>query len=277
MKTKITLTLAFLFAFASSQITHSQSTISCYVNADSAQIIYEANNPQVFSTQSLSPSQRILSIHLHLVADTGYNYYPDSAGVELALFELNEVFKRSGISFRYCEIDSIENYKYDMFSINSEIPEVKTLYYKAGVINVFVVNNITLSGIPTLVEGHTFFPGGDDIIVIRKQDFMYNGLAHQMGHFFGLYHTYENGFGLELVNGNNCNTTGDLICDTPADKAVDTYMCDPINTYYDSNGEKYHHPIENMMSVVRGCRCVFTIAQLNKMVYNLHNNRSYLK
>lgn len=266
-----------ILTFLTTQIAYSQNGVECFVDADLAQTAYENSNSQTFSGQSLFPSQRILSIHLHLVADPSYNYFPNSIGVEDALLNLNDIFSRSGISFRYCEIDSVENYKYNDFNINTEIAEIKTLYYKAGVINIFVVEEINKPGIMTRIEGHTFFPGGDDIIIITKEDFMMYGLAHQMGHFLGIYHTYEDQFGNESVDGSNCLTAGDLLCDTPADKHVITIGCKPTYTVTDANGDKYHHPIENIMSQHRGCRCVFTIAQLNKMVYNLHSVRSYLK
>ena len=43
-------------------------------------------------------------------------------------------------------------------------------------------------------------------------------LAHEMGHYLGLYHTFE---GLNCANG-NCKTDGDRICDTPPDASVRT-------------------------------------------------------
>jgi hypothetical protein len=38
-----------------------------------------------------------------------------------------------------------------------------------------------------------------------------------MGHFLGLLHTHEDSFGKENVDGTNCRTAGDLLCDTKAD------------------------------------------------------------
>ena len=40
-------------------------------------------------------------------------------------------------------------------------------------------------------------------------------LPHEVGHFYGLPHTHDQGN--ELVNGSNCATAGDNFCDTPAD------------------------------------------------------------
>ena len=41
-------------------------------------------------------------------------------------------------------------------------------------------------------------------------------LAHEMGHYLGLYHTFE---GLNCIN-NNCETDGDRVCDTPPDAST---------------------------------------------------------
>ena len=43
---------------------------------------------------------------------------------------------------------------------------------------------------------------------------------HEMGHLIGLFHPWESQFGLECVNGSNCATAGDLLCDTPASIGV---------------------------------------------------------
>ncbi|MBK9120660.1 MAG: hypothetical protein IPM18_13835 [Phycisphaerales bacterium] len=42
-------------------------------------------------------------------------------------------------------------------------------------------------------------------------------LAHELGHYFDLYHTHETVWGAECPNGSNCTSAGDLLCDTPAD------------------------------------------------------------
>jgi len=61
----------------------------------------------------------------------------------------------------------------------------------------------------------TMPPGGGptDGIVVTGLGTM---LAHEMGHYLGLYHTFE---GLDCRNF-NCNTDGDRVCDTPPDASV---------------------------------------------------------
>ena len=273
MKLKLTHLFLLFFCLLSLNL----KALNCFVVPNQVQYQFETSLTQDFSAHGMNPCHRNLSIHLHLIANENYEYEPDFLIIENTLVKLNDAFKRSGISFKYCEIDSIENYKYNILALDKEIPELRTLYYKAGVINVFVVDSIPLSGANYSIEGHSFFPGGDDIIVVSSKSFSGNGLTHQMGHFLGLYHTFETFFGLELVDGSNCQQAGDLLCDTKADKHVEQEYCNPKFIEFDPIGQKYRHSFENIMSSHDSCRCVFTISQLNKMVYILENERSYIK
>ena len=60
----------------------------------------------------------------------------------------------------------------------------------------------------------TMPPGGDplDGIVVTSSGVL---LAHEMGHYLGLYHTFEGG-----CQNNNCANDGDRVCDTPPDRSV---------------------------------------------------------
>ncbi len=88
-------------------------------------------------------------------------------------------------------------------------------------------------------------------------------IAHEMGHRFGLEHTFEstNGWcesGLysnlaELANGNECSIRGDYTCDTPPDVTVSfttSGNCLGIPTCNDPNGNPYstYFPLSNIMS-----------------------------
>ena len=66
------------------------------------------------------------------------------------------------------------------------------------------------------VAGYAYFPSSHgqpyDGGVFRASSFWDGLLAHEMGHYFGLYHVFQ-GSG-SCVN-NDCTTDGDRICDTP--------------------------------------------------------------
>jgi hypothetical protein len=105
-----------------------------------------------------------------------------------------------------------------------------------------------------------------------------------MGHFFSLLHTHgpnNNGTTTELVNGSNCDTDGDGICDTPADPAL-SYTnvdedCNYIGSATDANGDTYNPDTKNMMSYSRKeCRQYFTEQQLARMYAFYMTTKSYL-
>ena len=131
---------------------------------------------------------------------------------------------------------------------------------------------------PIQVAGYAYFPGGEDFIVISKQSL--GAVTHEMGHFFGLYHTFETQFGQELANGSNCITAGDLICDTPADPGASNTAppdCQLLPYTQDINGDWYVPHIGNIMSYYSDdCTCGFTTQQYNKMASNYLNSRFYL-
>lgn len=89
--------------------------------------------------------------------------------------------------------------------------------------------------------------------IIMQKDCSTNGtvLAHELGHFFGLFHTHETARGAELVDRSNCDNAGDLICDTPADpnlNLVSLNGCTYEGNLTDSNGDSYNPDPSNIMS-----------------------------
>lgn len=81
-----------------------------------------------------------------------------------------------------------------------------------------------------------------------------NIISHELGHVLGLAHTHgDSNLGTtdELVDGSNCTTAGDRLCDTPADPNLLRRMgehCDYIGTELDANGMAYAPLTDNIMS-----------------------------
>ncbi len=75
-------------------------------------------------------------------------------------------------------------------------------------------------------------------------------VAHELGHFFSLPHTFSGWEGRsisaaprstdERVNGSNCNSSGDFFCDTPADFISDRWRCPYTLTKTDFVGDPYN-------------------------------------
>ncbi|AUD02307.1 fibronectin type III domain-containing protein [Spirosoma pollinicola] len=122
----------------------------------------------------------------------------------------------------------------------------------------------------------------------KSEDDLGNRLIpHELGHTFGLIHTFgqNSGTGIlgtgvtnELVTrgaGANCATEGDLICDTPADpynmgdaNLYSVNGCpqyDPASTARDAHGDAYTPSITNIMSYYFPCTHDFTPGQYDRM------------
>ena len=108
-------------------------------------------------------------------------------------------------------------------------------------------------------------------------------LAHEMGHYLGLYHTFEGG-----CNNYNCSTDGDKVCDTPPDASVmpspacnnpeNSCNTDTLSNY--SNG--FFHTdvpdqIANFMDYGNSaCSIEFTQGQADRMRAAIQTQRSSL-
>lgn len=136
----------------------------------------------------------------------------------------------------------------------------------------------------TQVAGYATMPPGSgpqDGIVVTSFGEM---LVHEMGHYLGLYHTFE---GRNCVN-NNCATDGDKVCDTPPDsRMANSVACnmpdnscntDTLSNY--SNGNfttDVPDQISNFMDYGNsGCHNQFTQGQADRMLAAINTQRSGL-
>ena len=165
-------------------------------------------------------------------------------------------------------------------------------------INIWVVNSITSLNMGPAVAGYAMFPSAhgstvDGIVV--EAAFIHNHpddvkvLVHEMGHYLGLYHTFEGG----CVN-NDCTTDGDKVCDTPPDNSISPVPCTgSVNTCHtDSDDPSSNNPFrtiangglgdqpdmfQNYMDYgFQSCQNTFTDGQRSRMRSSLLNARASL-
>lgn len=226
------------------------------------------------------------SVVVHIVRDT----FGDSGVTELevqnAIDSLNFYFAPICARFEICEFRTIDNFQYsDPLNFNEwEAMQVK--YHQHNRINLFLVNRVTWSddicGFATY-EGIAEMETGGILLNKFCSISNFKGLPHLMGHYFGLYHTSRGG-GSEHANGDNCETAGDEICDTPADpyllsddllEYIDPENCRFIYPGYDGNGQFYLTHTSNIMSFYpQACQCGFTHGQFERMAEFYRNAAS---
>jgi len=244
--------------------------------------------PDHSSCNYIKRVNRTLQISLHICYDQFGSTNIEQDDIDGALERLNLDFKPCGLQFQYCLVQYMLDDRFDSLTVTDAYDEeiqMTSIYYEPNTINVYLVDTIGVDG-GADVNGYANFPGADkDLMVIEKQAFEFDSqtFTHEMGHFFGLYHTFETDNGLELVNGSNCEIAGDLVCDTFSDPDPDGNS-DPDdhcnytgNVLVDANGDWYVPPTDNYMSYYSSdCRCRFTPQQYNRMIDQYLNNRNHL-
>jgi PKD repeat protein len=153
----------------------------------------------------------------------------------------------------------------------------------SNTINIYFSNTLTAG--PGGLCGYTRFPPSADRI------FMANGcsnnvttMAHEMGHYFTLYHTHgktNTGTTDELVARVNCDQLGDDLCDTPADPNLSGVQngttCAYVGGAVDAQGVPFQPLLDNFMSYgLDQCQDSFTQEQYDRIRVGFEFGRNYL-
>ena len=192
-----------------------------------------------------------------------------------AITELNSEFAVVGLNFFLCEgINYINSDAFYVFQPSEENALTGPNNIN-GVINMYFAGSID-NGDPNFeILGYTYLPGGPETVMMNKNytGIGFNVIPHEMGHFFGLLHTHGNSneeFGTdELVDGSNCETNGDFLCDTAADPnllGLVNQLCNYTGAFQDANNDLYEPDPLNIMSYSRNeCLTVFSPQQIARI------------
>jgi hypothetical protein len=218
------------------------------------------------------------SIMVHIVKDTLGLPNVTEAEILGEVAGVNAYFDDICVSFEVCEFRYIDNFQWDTLDAVGGFrwSQMLTAHHEDFRINVFYVQHIIeppgVSGFADL--GGINNTGGGGICVTKPG----GALLHEMGHYWGLEHTFE-GNGTELADGSNCQTEGDGFCDTPGDPYVpfappSDYInedCIFVSMLQDANGDFYDPDVGNVMSYY-GCDCHFSYEQYWHMANTYTNN-----
>ncbi|MBK6776644.1 MAG: hypothetical protein IPG74_12700, partial [Flavobacteriales bacterium] len=199
-------------------------------------------------------------------ASTGSIVQRDLDGMN-DLFALNN----TGIQFELCgPVQVVDNDA--LYALWNFDPTALNPYYEPGYLTL-----VYSSFLPNSLGG---FQMGD--IVYLRGSGSAQIAAHEVAHALGLMHTHDAIFGAELVDGSNCTTAGDFICDTPADPnlgqagMIEYGTCNYIGTLTDANGDAYTPSTTNIMSYAPCVLSTFTQGQAQVMQYVLDNVKTDL-
>lgn len=227
-------------------------------------------------------------VTVHVVVKDTTNQWGEvnETNMNSAMIGANKYFEPINAKFTICDFKTILNYKFDTLDEEqSEGTELMNMYHIQNKLNIYVVQEVINT--PYAICGYCAgsvksYSQNKGIIIKKSGCFESETIAHEIGHYFGLDHTFSGPiFGttqlttLELVNGSNCATEGDGICDTPADPLIPTepksnYIndnCEFISMKKDANNEYFEPDVSNIMGYYRGCMCPrFTKGQYRAMV-----------
>ncbi|MEM6525779.1 MAG: T9SS type A sorting domain-containing protein [Bacteroidota bacterium] len=271
----------FILIFSSLFIQNVACGQSCGTEIDTAHLNYlTSRKDRVFSrTSGIDDGLVRIPIKIHVIRRDDASGGISLQTIQSALDITNDWFINANMEFFvYEDVNHIDNtifYNMD----RSEEDQVANPNDVRNVINMYFAGSLSSGG--NALCGYATFPGGKDRV------FMANGctpngttLAHELGHYFNLYHPHETAFGRELVDGSNCENTGDILCSTPADPNLTGLVdanCNYTGTATDSNGMTYAPLVNNIMAYSPdNCQDRMTKEQYERMRFTLENDRDYL-
>lgn len=202
------------------------------------------------------------------------------AQIESEIEAANRIYNSAGIEFFICGSPRIIQGG-GTYTINTG-NELNDFNYVPGTINIYFADDVATSGGISLCgyARFPFFSSEERRYIMMNKDCSTDGatLIHELGHFYGLYHTHETSFGEEYVDGSNCEVAGDLLCDTRADPNLSSpnFMagCSYVGQVTDPKGAPYVPPVNNFMSYAPSpCVRFFTEQQLN-VIESVHENEN---
>lgn len=222
----------------------------------------------------------------HIIRNTNGSGGLSEGDLNDAIAIMNSYFANAGLEFFICGgINYVDNSNFYSLESNEE-SSLTSANNVDDVINIYFTDTVYSSSGSSLC-GYAYYPGGPETIVMAN-GCATNGstLAHEMGHFFGLFHTHGNsntpGSTNELVNGSNCDSSGDYVCDTPADPVLSSSLvsssCNYTGNATDANNDTYVPDPNNIMSYSRkSCRTLFSDEQYARINSTYQLSRSNLK
>ncbi len=288
-----------LFLFATLHLVHGQgcavkTTKKDFENALTINVMMnnkKINQRALSNNSNTLPRKKIIIPYIsHIITRAN-----GSGGISLD--KINEGIRYANDFFKNIDIE-LKEYQLPRY-INSDrfydfiMPDehlITDMYEVDKVLNLYFANSISNSNGNTYC-GYAYFPDPNNLENDLDRIFMDANcmggfpdttFIHEIGHYLDLFHTHENYRGAEYVNGSNCSTTGDLICDTPADPQLSfstvDFDCNYTGAETDINGDYYIPNTNNVMSYSRhSCRTELSPMQLEKARFTAENYRIDLK
>jgi len=211
-------------------------------------------------------------LRLHIVRRADGSGGANEAVLYQSIAETNRLFGPGDLQLFVCgspdyiNSDALYNATGTSWSALDNLPG-----YSNAQLNVYYVNSLTINNYSYGGAAYINSTGTQRSALIV--DNLARVLAHEVGHLFGLPHTFNNNDSAnpterELVARTNCTTAGDGFCDTAADPfglpGATTSNCTYTGSIVDAQGARYAPDMHNNMSYW-GCGTQYTPEQYARM------------
>ena len=280
MSKKLTILFLHFFLFQTilsfGQVTETKSwcNLTCEYTAEdklNAELLHLRMNNDSIKQHKVAKDIKSIPIRLGIVQHNTVMSELSEEVVRKMIFNLNKTFENVKFKFYLEKIDLIiselkledlSRNRYDIYNKLSKENDEKdmiTIYVLDHKNDFCVESNGSLSCGRTGGFSYILSERANNVVVSRFDLEDPKIVAHELGHFFGLYHTFEEHlFGKDRFVESECRTTGDRICDTPPDPGtffeiyVNYSKCEMIG-FEDEHGNEYKPLLENIMSYFKPC------------------------
>ncbi len=314
----------YLLFFLTSTYLNSQVTELIPVNT-SEYCSYSLEKPLTRNERSQTrlsnnPNRYVFNVFIHFINNVIPPEEQEIKALDMVA-TLNMRFNNHSIFFNYNGYENIADASYNQLS-SGNINQLSNTYSTSNNIDIFVCESFDNPNTLGSTWTWHYVNSGEiakKLIAIRAtslpetlNDHLPNNnelslqtLNHEMGHYFGLYHTHQrwkydsnnhlipvsDGYSgcdaiEEPLDNSQWSTLGDLIQDTSPDRILsrynlvyntsncsviwDNYQDDNCNNHIDSTN--FHPPLDNIMSYYHYCRNDFSSGQENYMLAYIYNH-----
>lgn len=251
----------------------------------SCALIGQGNGTSFKSTNKCH--NKTYSVAIHILTDTLGNKNVSDASIAAGIAIANTHFSKICVAFNICSTYVHPNVRNDKIRPGIEDKEIAAMYDVPNTINIYYA--LEVSPLPEIcciapIGGMTVpaKTSDRDAIFVEKGFAASTTVTTLLGHYFGLFSTNDNVTnGAEFANGSNCETAGDLICDTKAAPILTsgTRIINCNVNIQDANGDYYTPDFCNLMLIGWGSPCnsqYFTTGQYDRMLEVMEKGRNYL-
>ncbi|AUS07067.1 T9SS type A sorting domain-containing protein [Pseudotamlana carrageenivorans] len=174
-------------------------------------------NYQDYSTvnnKSTNDEAICINIYFHIVRETNGSGGINPNQLDNIVNNLNLFYNVFDIYFSNIGFDYINNSNYVQVS-ESEANALGQINNQSNAINYYIVDALWNTGGGFVTGTALSIPSNR--LIIRNDRVLSSTSPHEVGHCLNLLHTFETYYCAEAINGSNCSSCGDLVCDTPAD------------------------------------------------------------